>query len=216
MLQDKEFLQVPRPLPFNSLQQHLLPLFHTLSCFPFLIIFFLHYHLSTFSEDRSQDTVSDMYVWYRCLCACVWFFEGQGWVVDSQELLSEQSPLQAECSKEQHKAPGLRPAGRFWAPYHLHRGGLGRVLMWATTSRLSRNGLPFTGVFCVCCERQREREKADRDKDLDLVIYIMNLFQCFILLTWKIIYLRMLIISKALFEKLLVTTWWLTEWACHL
>lgn len=124
-------------------------LFHNLSC-PFFFSFFHHYHPSMYIEGRSKDTMIDMYM--ICVSTCM-FLEGWGWVV-----ASEQGPLETQCSKEQCKTPGSCPDGRSWAPYHFHWGGLGRVLICAVTTRLSWNGLPFTGGFSVCCERQTQTE----------------------------------------------------------
>lgn len=71
---------------------------------------------------------------------------------------SEQGPLQAQRGEEQHQAPGPCPAARCRAAYHFHRGGFGRVHVRAVTSRLSHNGLPFTGGLSVCCVKKRKVE----------------------------------------------------------
>lgn len=157
MLQDKEFLKEPPP---PSLLQPRPLFFHTPSCFPFLF-FPVTIHPCTLRT--GVRILWAICIWYGCLCACVWFLERQGWVaVSLKELASEQGPLQAQRSKEQCKAPGSHPADRRRAPYHLHWGGLGRVLMGAATCGLSRNGLPCTGGICVCCERRKQIERGRR------------------------------------------------------
>lgn len=148
-----KFLQEP---PHQSTVSYNVVLFSSTSCPAY---HFHRYHPSMYVEDKSKDTMTDMYVVWVSMCMCA-APKGTGARGDSQRVpASEQGPLEAKWNEKQCKAPGSHPDGRSRAPYHPHWGGLDRALIWAVTSRLSPIGLSFNGDVCVCWKRQKQTDE---------------------------------------------------------
>lgn len=170
----QEFLQEP---PVYSLLQRCPPLFHTPSSFPFL--FFNHYHPSMHVEDRSKDTMRDMYLIWVSVCMYVvpkgagvggGFTEGTGIRTGStaskvQQRAVRGSRVVPSWQTASPLSPSLRGA---WKGSHVGCC-LQAVSQWAFL---------HWRLLCVLWEtetdKQREgKRETDRDKWLITVIMVI-------------------------------------------